>query len=268
MKYNFLKLIPIAVLGLGVIGCGGGGGGSSSSMDLVKITTNNAEEVLKNYGFAGNSSLILIDITEYILSKDCESGEKKSVKKGDAYEVEYKECKLTGTNMYVNGKITHKNYNSNHIDILEYNNINIKEGNREYNIKNGNLFYDLNTGTNNDILKTNASFLYKVGGKESGVEKMYWQNNRDSSKAEYIINGYSKFYSVGKWTKIETQTKIVSIFASDECPKSGVVNIKGDSSDMKMVFNSDLTVSVSVNGKDFKKYSCKEFNKIMQSTRY
>ncbi len=260
MKNAILKIFAVILTGFITVGCGGGGG-SSSSEDLVTITTNNAEEVIKGFGLANRSAMVLADLSTYV-SASCENGSKDNIDKGGGVkETTFNDCKVTGENVILNGKILYKAVTSNYIDVLEFNNFDvIKNSSKEYeyNIKSGDIYYSENSSS--AVIKSNATLTYRVNNKKSELNNVYTQFDVHSSNVEEIVNGNVKFYSVGKWSKITTQTKIAGN-SHDDCPTSGKVLIEGaNNSKIEIVYNSDLTVSVGVNENDFKKYSCDEFN--------
>jgi hypothetical protein len=74
------------------------------------------------------------------------------------------------------------------------------------------------------------------------------------------VNGLVKTSCIGAWIEVKTIQALVMPF---DCPIAGEIDILGNNSDIKMVFNSDESVDVSLNGQIYNSYNtCDELPSI------
>lgn len=74
----------------------------------------------------------------------------------------------------------------------------------------------------------------------------------------YIFAGLVKTDCMGGWIEIKTNHALV-LSQAYSCPTAGEIIVSGNNSEMKFVFNPDISVDVTINGEAYKRYdSCDE----------
>ena len=185
---------------------------------------------------------------------NCDSG---SIEVDDSnYKVVYKNCNIKGTT--IDGTIQYSQKpTSTNIDAT-ISNLSIKKDNAQ-------LYYEsAHVIVNNNNKDTTITGYGKLDNKSIKYLDLHTHFKQSNSEDTISIDGsVSSTCLNDKWVDIQTIKNIK--FTKDEngnkedCPDEGEVKIKGDNSDIKVVYNNDLSATLYLNGELDNNYrSCKE----------
>ncbi|HIP18713.1 MAG TPA: hypothetical protein EYG78_05185 [Sulfurovum sp.] len=277
-KFTTALLTGASLLLFTACGSSGGSGGGSTTKTMVPITEENADTVISSTVQSISGIMEVGDITQSndssnivkatthlsklgnIASANMEPGtlaESGTEQCSDGGSVSYNgnetsggtvtfsQCEEYGTT--INGTMTISINGAETTTIMT--NFSVKTSYAEVYYSNATM--DLNTNTY-DMSVTATGYTIEDGDR-------YDFENYSLTKSgnSYTFSGLIKTDCMGGWVEIKTNKALVMTEYS--CPTAGEIVSVGNNSELKMVFNADMSVDISVNGNLYNTYSdCEE----------
>ena len=276
MREKVVYLLLAGSVSFMIIGCGSSGGGNnggSSSKSMVKITVDNADDVLaasvqsisgileiQNIAVGDSSSNIANNASKInelgnIASTDLEPGtlaESGTDTCSDGGSVSYDGNENTGGTVIfdqcveygttINGKMV-LSINGDKVNTVL---TNFSVISSDATVYYSNATINLNTNTYN-MSATMTGYAIDKGSRFDFENYSFTKTDNN-----YTFAGLIKNDCMGGWIEIKTNKALIIGY---DCPTAGEIVAIGNNSELKTVFNSDMSIEVFVNGEAYDTYA-------------